>query len=277
MQAPGTLNIVATPIGNLEDITYRAVRILGDVDVIAAEDTRVTRKLLDRYDIGTPVIACHEHNEAETAEKIVARLTRGESVALVTDAGTPGISDPGSRVVQRVVSEGLPVVAIPGASAVAALVSVAGSEGPFTFVGFLPRKTTALARDLDELAVEGRPFVLYESPKRIMDLLQVLSDRLPESRCILGRELTKIHEEVLRGTPEQIIAKVAGREGEIRGEIVLMVVPAPVPGGELPEHLDTFLAGLMAFLPRKEAAQMTARAFDVPKKEVYNRSLEIDA
>jgi 16S rRNA (cytidine1402-2'-O)-methyltransferase len=277
MQVPGTLNIVATPIGNLEDITYRAVRILGEVDVIAAEDTRVTRTLLDRYDIDTPLMACHEHNEAESADAIVSRLTRGESVALVTDAGTPGISDPGSRVVQRVAAEGLPVVAIPGPSAVAALVSVAGGDGPFTFVGFLPRKAGALSRVLDELSVEGRPFIVYESPKRILNLLGVLAERLPEAHCVLGRELTKLHEEVLRGAPSALRDTIAARDGDLRGEIVLMVVPTPIPGGSLPEHLDAFLAGLMAFLPRKEAAQMTARAFDVPKKTVYNRSLEIDA
>lgn len=218
----GRLYVVATPIGNLGDITHRAVDVLRSVDAIASEDTRRTRKLLSHYDVHTPLIAYHEHNEERASRSIVDRILGGQDVALVTDAGTPLISDPGYRLVELAVGEGVGVVPIPGPSATVAALSVSGLPPmPFHFEGFLPRRSGARRTKLEALKGLRGTLVLYVSPHRVAavlaDMLEVLGDR----RAVLARELTKVHEEVLRGTLSELSEAAAGRD--LRGEMVVLV------------------------------------------------------
>lgn len=210
------LYVVATPIGNLEDITYRAVRVLGEVDVIACEDTRHTRILLNRYGIeGKRLIACHAHNEDSSASGIIKLLGEGLGVAYVSDAGTPGISDPGSKVVRAVREAGYDVIPVPGVSAVAALVSAAGSAGKaFTFEGFLSPKEGRRRARLAELLGRGEAFVLYESPYRVEKTLGLLAAMAPERRLTVGREMTKAFEEFETGTAKELLSRLKNFKGE---------------------------------------------------------------
>lgn len=222
----GTLSIVATPIGNLEDITLRALRTLKECDVIYAEDTRVTAKLLARYEIQKPLRRLDEVTEAKKAEEVIARLEAGEHVAFVSDAGTPGISDPGARLVAKV-REALPeakIEAIPGASALTVALSIAGLETTeFTFLGFLPHKKGRQTA-LKGIAKSEIPVVLYESPHRILKLLkECVQHRV--SDITIARELTKMHEEVISGTPEELLAHFATHPDTVRGEFVVIVEP----------------------------------------------------
>lgn len=220
---PGTLYVVATPIGNLEDVTYRAVRVLGGVDLIAAEDTRRAAKLLARYALTTPRTSLHEHNEAQKTDGLLARLERGETIALVSDAGTPLVSDPGARLVRAARERGLRVEALPGPSAVlAALVSSGLGGGPFTFAGFPPFRSHARARWFAALAREPRPFVFFEAPHRIDASLRDLHAAAGERTIAVCRELTKLHEESLVGP----VGDVRERLGKPRGEFTV-VVEAP--------------------------------------------------
>lgn len=219
---PGTLFVVATPIGNLEDITLRALRVLREADLIAAEDTRATRKLLARYDIHTKLVSYYQGRECEKEESLVATLKRGESVALVSEAGTPCISDPGFRLVRRAVEEGLRVEPIPGASAAIAALSAAGlPTDRFTFVGFLGDKPGKRRKALEELRAVSNTLVFYlskwKAQAHLRDCLEILGDR----RACLCRELTKIHEEFRRGALSELLASV--EEKSLKGEIVLLV------------------------------------------------------
>jgi len=221
-QGTGRLFVVATPIGNLDDVSARAIEVLNSVAGIAAEDTRRTRKLLARFSIGTPLLSYHEHNEATAARRIVDRINDGSDVALVSDAGTPLVSDPGYRLVSLCAREGIEVVAVPGPSAVAAALSVAGlPPHPFYFAGFLPRRQSARRRALESLADLPCTTVFYESPHRVakslLDMLEVLGDR----PAALARELTKVHEEVLRGSLSELAARAG--EAPLRGEMVILV------------------------------------------------------
>ena len=211
--APG-LYLVATPIGNLEDITLRALRVLRSADRIACEDTRQTRKLLDRYGITTPTISSHEHNEAERSRQLIEELKKGARIAVVSDAGTPGISDPGMVLAAAAIAAGIPVYPIPGASAIlAALVASGLSTEPFSFIGFLPPKAGARRTALENLAAglsQPATLVLYEAPHRIADTLaDVEAVWGPDCRVVLARELTKLHEEFLRGTVQEVRQKLA--------------------------------------------------------------------
>jgi len=220
-----TLYVVATPIGNLEDMTPRARRILGEVDLILAEDTRVTRKLLTAFQIKTPLESHHQHNEGVKAAAIIARMqTQDLQVALVSDAGTPAISDPGARLVAAAHEAGIPVVAVPGPSAMAAALSSSGfEEAAFAFYGFLPRKPTELKASLKALQ-EGPPLaVVYESPHRVKALLTALAEVFPGIRMSLSRELTKVHEQTLRGSVETVLDAFRQDEGLLRGEFVLVL------------------------------------------------------
>lgn len=229
--APG-LYLVATPIGNLEDITLRALRVLRSVDRIACEDTRQTRKLLDRYGIATPTISSHEHNEAERSKQLVAELKDGARIAVVSDAGTPGVSDPGMVLASAAIAAGVPVYSIPGASAaITALVASGLDTEPFLFLGFPPPKAGARRTAFEDLSATVRQPVtgiLYEAPHRVLDTLaDVEAVWGPQTRIVLARELTKVHEEFLRGTVSEVRQALAARE-TIRGEIVLLLEARPV-------------------------------------------------
>ncbi|HEY1499894.1 MAG TPA: 16S rRNA (cytidine(1402)-2'-O)-methyltransferase [Acidobacteriaceae bacterium] len=274
--APG-LYIVATPIGNLEDITMRALRVLRSADRIACEDTRQTRKLLDRYSITTPTISSHEHNEAARSGQLIEELKNGARIAVVSDAGTPGISDPGMVLVSAAVAEGVPVFAIPGASAVlAALVGAGLSTERFSFVGFLPPKAGARRTALEELAGScsmATTLALYEAPHRILETLaDVEAVWGVECRVVLARELTKVHEEFLRGTVREVRAELAMRES-IRGEIVLLIDAQPLAGdpGAGAASVQARVAELEKSegLTEKDALKRMARERGVSKSEIW--------
>lgn len=218
--------MVATPIGNLEDITYRAVKVLSSVDVIACEDTRHTQQLLSHYGIKKRLIACHAHNEKESAKGILELLDSGMNVAYCSDAGTPGVSDPGARLVEAVREDGNHrVVPIPGASAFVSLVSVAGNIGKsFTFEGFLSPKKGRRTKRLEELFAAGNAFIIYESPFRVLKTLEDIRNVSSGCRIIAGRELTKTFEEILSGSPDEIIAALNAKD-KIKGEFAIIVVP----------------------------------------------------
>lgn len=272
----GTLYIVATPIGNLEDITLRALRILKEVDLIAAEDTRRTRKLLTHYGIQKPLTSYHEHTGKTKSAQLIHRLREGCRMALLSDAGTPLLSDPGFRLVQAVIGEGIPVIPIPGPSALTAVLSASGlPTDSFIFEGFLPAKKNARREKLASLREEERTLVFYEAPHRVreslLDLLKILGDRA----VVLGREVTKIHEEFLRGPVSQVIIEAKRREW--RGEITLVVAGAVrVRGGDRERDRDRE-GELRAEIQRlrgegmrvKEIAEVLGENFSIPKKEVY--------
>lgn len=223
---PGRLYVVSTPIGNLEDITLRALRVLREVDLIAAEDTRHTRKLLAHHGIRTHLAGFRQHRQHRQAPALVGRLLGGESVALVTDAGTPGVSDPGTVLVQMAVAAGVPVSPVPGPSAVTALLSVAAlpADG-FVFAGFLPARPGRRRRTLEALAAQDRTFVVYESPHRLQKTLALMAEVLGDRPAVVGRELTKHFEEIARGTPAELSERFGGRE--VRGEIAIAVGTGP--------------------------------------------------
>lgn len=273
-----TLYLIATPIGNLEDITLRALRLLREeVSVIACEDTRQTQKLLAHYEIRKPLISYHEHNEARRTGEILERLCRDESVALVTDAGTPLISDPGYRVVAEAVAKGYPVVPIPGASAVLAAIAASGLPvGEFQFIGFLPAKTVARRKALNELANNPMTVVAYESPHRILDSLSDMQEILGERQMVLARELTKIHEEFLRGTPGDIRQLLLQRNS-IKGEMTILIAPS-----EKKDQIDDPLSEVHRLeneegLDRMEAIKAVAKQLGLPKREVYRLAAEQDS
>lgn len=219
------LYIVATPIGNLEDMTYRAVRTLAEVDFILAEDTRHTRKLLSHFDIHGELVSCRAQNEARVADTCIERLNAGETAAYVSDAGTPGLSDPGGVLASMVRAAGFPVRPIPGSSAFAAIVSIAGYRGSrVCFAGFLSPKGGRRRRRLQELLADGDAFCVYESPYRTVKLLEDLAALEPQRRLVLGREMTKVHEEYLEGSAEEIAAMLAERQA-VKGEVTVLVGP----------------------------------------------------
>ncbi|MBN2627294.1 MAG: 16S rRNA (cytidine(1402)-2'-O)-methyltransferase [Spirochaetales bacterium] len=221
----GELYMVATPIGNMEDITYRAVRILGEVDVIACEDTRQTIKLLNHYGIKKPLLSCRAANEKQSAPGLVKMMLEGKTMAYVSDAGTPGLSDPGKILVREARDRGIPVIPVPGASAFASLVSICGFPGKaVTFEGFLSPKKGKRKKRLSELLQREDAFVLYESPFRIVKLLEDLAELSPEANVLLGREITKKFEEICEDSAADLFAEWEKRT-TIKGEIALLVSP----------------------------------------------------
>jgi 16S rRNA (cytidine1402-2'-O)-methyltransferase len=273
-RARGTLFIVATPIGNLDDISVRALRVLREVAVIAAEDTRHTARLLNHYDVQTPMLSLHEHNERERIDRILARLAAGESVALVSDAGTPLVSDPGAELVAAIRAAGMPVVAIPGASAVlTALVASGVAANQFTFFGFPPRKQSERQTWLRQAAAESRTLVIYEAPHRIHDTLTDMIEAFGARKVVLCRELTKIHEEFLTGTAESLLVSVE----QPKGEYVIVVAPEAEPAAASaqadPEPATMFseFCRLTDFegLTRRDAVSALARRFAMPSRAVY--------
>jgi 16S rRNA (cytidine1402-2'-O)-methyltransferase len=272
----GTLYVVATPIGNLEDITVRALRVLKEVDLIACEDTRHTRSLLTRYAIGTPTTSYHEHNERERAAELLERLGAGGRVALVSDAGTPGVSDPGYRLVAGAAERGIPVVPIPGPSAAVAALSVSGlPTDSFLFVGFLPPKRSARRARLEELVSARATLVLYEAPHRIAATLADALDVLGDREAVVGREMTKIHEEFVRGRLSRALETLD--PSRRRGEFVLVIRGAADAPTE-PANSSLSVAGRVAEieasgLSRMEAIKRVARERKLPKGAVYREVL----
>ena len=270
---PGTLYVVATPIGNLEDMTFRAVRTLKEVALIACEDTRQTRKLLEHYTIPTRLISYHEHNERDRGAELMTMLEAGDSVALVSDAGTPLISDPGFRLVETAVSRGVKVTPIPGASAAITALSAAGLEtDSFRFVGFLPAKPSQRRKEMEAWKTARETTILYEAPHRILATLADIAEVLgPERRLVLGRELTKMHEEFLRGTAPELHADLARRPA-IKGEITLLIAPAPEPPPEpatdedLRAEVEALVGGGAA---RMDAIKEVAARHGLGKRDVY--------
>ncbi|OPY93539.1 MAG: Ribosomal RNA small subunit methyltransferase I [Syntrophaceae bacterium PtaU1.Bin231] len=267
----GVLYVVSTPIGNLEDMTHRAVRVLGQVRLIAAEDTRHTRKLLDHYGIRTPLTSLHGFNEHEKSEGIVRKLQEGLDVAYVSDAGTPGISDPGYLLVNRAVAAGIRVVPVPGASAVVAALSVSGlPTEKYVFHGFLPSPKGKRRAFLASLRGEEKTMVFYESPRRLRETLADIAEVLGDRPIVVARELTKTFEEVIRGTVSEAAAQLG--EGEVRGEITLIVSGAREPRPEpTDEEIRARAAVLLAdgSLSRRDVADIVSREMDVPRKRVY--------
>jgi 16S rRNA (cytidine1402-2'-O)-methyltransferase len=228
---PATLYLVATPIGNLEDITLRALRVLRECDVVAAEDTRHSGQLLKHFGISKPLLSYFQFNEARRSEEILDRLRRGEKVALVTDAGSPGISDPGERVVKAAIAGGFRVESVPGPSALVAALTASGLPADeFHFIGFLPHKSGQRRNRLEALKAVPGTLVLYESPFRVEKLLGELSEVYPDRPVVLARELTKKFEEYLRGRPAELIAMTKTRS--LKGEFVVLVGPVDAKGGE---------------------------------------------
>ncbi len=274
---PGSLYVVGMPIGNAADITLRAIWVLSRVDLIAAEDTRVTRPFLTRYGIDTPLLAAHQHNERAMAQQVVERLTRGERIALVTDAGTPGLSDPGALMVRIVLDSGVRVVPVPGPSSAIAALSVAGlATSPFVFVGFVPTGTQQRNRILRTLAAEERAFVLFEAPHRITDLLAQLTTVLePGRRVVLAREVSKKFETV----SAHAASELSSLRIEERGEYVVLVdaPPAPISGdaADIDPVVAHWLTVLLEEMPPARAAAIAAKASGQPKQALYALALRL--
>jgi 16S rRNA (cytidine1402-2'-O)-methyltransferase len=269
----GVLYLVATPIGNLEDITYRAVRVLKEADLIACEDTRHTRTLLDHYDIRTPTISYHEHNEVERAAELAARLRAGAAIALVSDAGMPLVSDPGYRLVRAAIENGIPVQPVPGASAAMAAMAASGLPAEtFRFCGFLPPKPGQRAKTLEALAEEHATLIFYEAPHRILEALEAIETALGPRPVVVARELTKIHEEFLRGTAADIRAQLAERDA-VKGEMTVLVGRAAAPAPDDTPVDEAVDALLRAGTPRMDAIKQVARRRGMSKREVYEKLL----
>ncbi len=284
LPAAGTLFVVATPIGNLSDLSPRANSTLKDCDLIAAEDTRHTGALLKHFQIGTPQLSLHEHNEAARAAKIIAVLREGKSVALVSDAGTPAISDPGFELVRAVAAAGMNIVAVPGpCAAIAALSIGALPTDRFCFEGFLPARGAARKRRLKSLESEPRTLVIYESPHRVRETLEDCMAVFGETRAAaVVREATKLHETTYRGTLRELLDQSSADADFSRGEIVLLIAgAAPVESmGEQSEasaQLDKVLTALLAELPLKQAARLAARLTGARDNEAYKRALFLKA
>lgn len=266
---PGRLYVVSTPIGNLEDITYRAVRLLGEVAWIACEDTRHTRRLLDHYSIRTPMVSYHEHNENERTAELIGQLEAGVNGALVSDAGTPLVSDPGYRLVRAAAAAGVAVEAVPGASAVlAALVASGLATDQFHFAGFLPPKQGARTRMLESLRDEAATVIYYEAPHRILETLEDMTSVLGGREVVVARELTKMHEEILRGSAAEIRAQLAARE-VVKGEFVVLVGRALAPPPDDTPVDQAVAMRLQAGLSRMDAMKAVARERGLSKRDVY--------
>jgi len=273
--APG-LHLVATPIGNLRDITLRALETLAAADMIACEDTRVTRKLLDHYGIATPLTPYHEHNAASARPKLLARLAEGSAVALVSDAGTPLISDPGYKLVRAAHDAGHAVSAVPGASSVLAALTAAGlPTDRFFFEGFLPAKAVQRRTRVAELSRIPATLVLFETGPRIAAALADLAGVFPDREAAICRELTKLHEEIRRGKVVALAADYAGAS-ERRGEMVIVIAPPPADAGRtLPDQLDSLLRDALGRLSVKDAVGEVAAATGLARRDVYQRALAL--
>ncbi|MDZ8024187.1 MAG: 16S rRNA (cytidine(1402)-2'-O)-methyltransferase [Nostoc sp. DedQUE11] len=274
---PRTLYVVGTPIGNLEDMTFRAVRILQTVDIIAAEDTRHTGKLLQHFEIKTPQVSYHEHNRTSRIPELLQYLANDKAIALVSDAGMPGISDPGYELIKACIEAGISVVPIPGASAAITALSAAGlPTDRFVFEGFLPAKTQQRREHLESLQTESRTLIFYESPHRLQDTLQDLAEILGSDRqIVLGRELTKLYEEFWRGTIAEAMAHYSQREPQ--GEYTLVVAGiAPSQIQLTQEELKAELKQLISQgISRSQASRQLAKVTSMPRRQLYQLALSL--
>jgi len=270
------LYVVATPIGNLTDISLRALHILRNVDQIAAEDTRHSERLLARYGIDATIVSLHEHNERERVQTLLVNLQRGDSIALISDAGTPLISDPGYELVRQVSQAGYRVIPIPGACAAVTALSVAGlATDTFTFVGFSPSKAGARRQFFEHHSQRTETFLFYESPKRLIASLDSLAEVVGKSRqLVIARELTKLHETILRGEVGELLERLRADPGQCRGEIVVLVAGLPkAEVSELDNDAERLLTLLLEELPVTRAAQVVAQFRGLPRRQVYRRAL----
>ena len=274
---PATLYVVATPIGNLADLTYRAATVLQNVQLILAEDTRVSAVLLRHYAISTPVSALHQHNEARRSASVIEQLAQGQSIALISDAGTPGISDPGARLVREVRAAGHAVVPVPGASALGAAFSVAGIEGPVLFLGFLSTRSSARRQELSAAALAHWPVVLYEAPHRLLELADDLLGVFdPVSQVLLARELTKRFESIERMALATLPDWLRADPNHSRGEFVLVIEPATAQ-----DPIDTARATalqtleiLLEDLPLAQAVRLAQRITGLRRNDLYQHALQ---
>jgi 16S rRNA (cytidine1402-2'-O)-methyltransferase len=267
---PGTLYVVATPIGNLEDITYRAVRVLKEADLIACEDTRHTARLLHHYGIDKPTVSYHEHNEAARADELVAKLAAGLNVAQVSDAGMPGISDPGYRVIHLAIKRGIQVAPIPGASALVAALAASGlPTDSFQFLGFLPARSGERRTLLESVRDAQQTTVVYEAPHRIAETMEDIVELLGAERPVaLARELTKVHEEFIRGSAEEVLRRV--QEHELKGEMTLVIgkgVEKQTAAKDIVQQLDEIMRELK--LDENSALKVLAKEQGISKSEAY--------
>ncbi len=269
--------LVATPIGTLGDITLRALEVLRGADVIACEDTRITRRLLTHYGVDTPTTAYHDHNAPTALPRLIKRLQKGEIVALVSDAGTPLVSDPGYRLVQAAIAEGIAVTTAPGPVAAVAALTLAGlPTDSFLFAGFLPTKQAARRQRLEELSVVPAVLIFYESPRRVPATLAAMADCLGERPAAVVREMTKIYEEVQRGSLGELAAAYA-KSGPPRGEVVLVVGPPAPQTGVDDAQLDVMLGQALATMSLRDAVDHVTAASGRHRREVYQRALALSA
>jgi len=267
----GALYIVATPIGNLEDITLRAIRVLKAVQIIAAEDTRRTRKLLGAYQIGTPMTSLHDHIEDKKSSMLISKINEGMDVAIVSDAGTPGISDPGYVLVSKAIAEGIKVIPVPGASAVITALSVSGLPmDAFAFYGFLPSRSGKRKQFLSALMDETKTLVFYESPKRLTKSLCDISEVFGDRNVVVSREMTKVFEEIMRGTVGEVLSQLQGRV--VKGEVTLVIGGKEEVSSSLSD--DEILAKFKQLWKssdssRRDIIEKLAKELGIPKKRVY--------
>ena len=267
----GALYVVATPIGNIEDITLRAIRVLKAVQIIAAEDTRRTRKLLSTYQISTPMTSLHDHIEDKKSSMLISRMNEGMDVAIVSDAGTPGISDPGYVLVSRAIAEGIQIIPVPGTSAVITALSVSGLPmDSFAFYGFLPSRSVKRKQLLSTLLAERKTLVFYESPKRLRTSLCDIADIFGDRNVVVSREMTKVFEEIMRGTVREVIRQLEGRV--VKGEVTLVVAgkgkePFPFSDDEILAKFNELWEKSGA--SRRDIIEKLAKELGIPKKRVY--------
>ncbi|MBU2550931.1 MAG: 16S rRNA (cytidine(1402)-2'-O)-methyltransferase [Proteobacteria bacterium] len=275
-KGPGVLYVVATPLGNLEDLTFRAVRILGEVDMVLAEDTRRTRKLLTHYGLNVFCLSYREQNHARVLPKILDHLENGRHAALVSDAGTPGLSDPGAPLVREVVRRNLPVVPIPGVSAPAVALSVSGLPAEsYVFVGYLPARPADRRRTLEAVRAESRTLVLFEAPHRLASSLEDLESVLGDREAVLAREMTKINEEFIRGRLSEIAGRACGREGRVKGEVTMVVAGADSRAAEglTRRELEEIIQG--DDRPVREIAADLSESSGMSRSDLYRLILDV--
>ena len=270
----GILYLVSTPIGNLEDITMRALRMLREADLIACEDTRQTRKLLDHFGVQKPTISYHQHNEAARAAELIEKLKTGAKIALVSDAGTPLVSDPGYRVVRDAIEADIPVIPIPGPSAALSALAASGlATDSFRFCGFLAPRSSQRRKLLEQFRSEACTLIFYEAPHRILDALTDIGQVFGNRAVVVARELTKLHEEFLRGTAQAIRAQLAARPS-VKGEITILIGKAEGPPESAQDPIEEVRILERQGLGRMDAVKQVAKARGIPKRELYRRVIE---